>query len=102
MAILSYEEDELDDAQSHITQAKLHAVDDKFCLGRAMNTEASILLEQDRVEDARSEALGAKEIFEKLGAAADLERVGDLLRDIEEAMESRNTPSEPDPSGEFL
>ncbi|KAF9781682.1 hypothetical protein BJ322DRAFT_1077603 [Thelephora terrestris] len=93
MARLFYKEDELDDAQTHITQAKLHAADDKFFLGRAMVMEAWIWFKQDRLEDATSAALCAKEIYEKLGAARGLGKVTDLLREIEEAMESRATPT---------
>ncbi|KAF9781673.1 hypothetical protein BJ322DRAFT_1213014 [Thelephora terrestris] len=98
MAELFSNEDELDEAQAHITQAKPHAVDDKYCLGRAMEIQAWIFLKQHRPKDARSEALGAKEIFEKFGAARDLECVGDLLQRIERAMESQNTSFELDPS----
>ncbi|KAF9781675.1 hypothetical protein BJ322DRAFT_238068 [Thelephora terrestris] len=88
LAKLCYKEYELDEAQVHIAQAKLHAVDDKFCLGRAMEIQARIWLKQGRIEDARPEALGAKEIFEKFWAAGDLERVGNVIQRIERAMES--------------
>jgi tetratricopeptide (TPR) repeat protein len=93
-------EDELDDAQSHITQAKLHVVDDKYCLGNAMGFQAWIWLKQGRVEDAMSEALGAKEIFEKLGAVMDLGNVRGLIEAIEEEMESRATAVASDSIGE--
>ncbi|KAF9781736.1 hypothetical protein BJ322DRAFT_1161648 [Thelephora terrestris] len=102
MSELFYFEDKLDDAQSHITQAKLHAVDDKLCLGNVMEMQGWIWYRQDRLEDAMSEALGAKEIFEKLGAATKLGDVGLLIQAIEEEMESRATAVATDSSGEFL
>ncbi|KAF9781749.1 hypothetical protein BJ322DRAFT_1111675 [Thelephora terrestris] len=88
---LFYYEDELDDTQAHITQAKLHTVDDKYCLGNAMGLQAWIWLHQGSLEDAMSEALGAKEICEKLGAAVGLGGVRDLIQAIEEEMERRAT-----------
>ncbi|KAF9781816.1 hypothetical protein BJ322DRAFT_1111732 [Thelephora terrestris] len=99
MAWLFYLEDELDDAQAHITQAKLHADDDKLCLSIAMEMQGWFWYGQDRLEDAMSEALGAKEIYEKLGAARDLGDVGRLIKAIEEEMESRATAVASDSSG---
>jgi hypothetical protein len=66
-----------------------------------MELQARIWYRQRRLEDAKSEALGALEIFEKLGAAEDLGDCRTLLRDIEEAMESRSTSGESDSSGEL-
>ncbi|KAF9781840.1 hypothetical protein BJ322DRAFT_1111750 [Thelephora terrestris] len=102
MAWLFYFEHELDDAQAHITQAKLHAVDDKLCLGNVMEMQGRIWLKQGSLEDAMSEALGAKEIYETLGAARDLGNVGRLIEAIEEEMESRATAVASDSIGEFL
>ena len=39
-----------------------------YNLGRAMGMQASILYEQGRLEEARSEVLRAIEIYEKLGS----------------------------------
>ncbi|KAF9781688.1 hypothetical protein BJ322DRAFT_1023058 [Thelephora terrestris] len=102
MAQLFYSEDELDDAQSHITQTKLHMADDQYCLGNVMEMQGWIWYEQDRLEDAMSEALGAKVIYETLGAAKNLGNVTDLLRGIEEAMERRATPTTSNSGGKFL
>ncbi|KAF9781822.1 hypothetical protein BJ322DRAFT_247645 [Thelephora terrestris] len=99
MAFLFYSEDELDDAQSHITQAKLHMADDQYCLGNVMEMQGWIWYEQDSLEDAMSEALGAKEIYEKLGAAVKLGDVGLLIQAIEEEMERRATAVASDSSG---
>ncbi|KAF9781811.1 hypothetical protein BJ322DRAFT_246891 [Thelephora terrestris] len=100
MAELFHLEDELDDAQDHITQAKLHTVDDKLCLGIAMEMQGWIWLKQGSLEGAMSEALGAKEIYEKLGAATDLGHVMGLTQAIEEKMESRAAPATSDSSDE--
>jgi hypothetical protein len=102
MAELFYFEHNLDDAQAHITQAKLHAVDDKLCLGNVMGMQGWIWYQQGSLEDAMSEALGAKEIYEKLGAAVDLGNVRDLIQAIERAMEIRATAVASDSIGEFL
>ena len=102
LAQLFLTEDELDDANTHIEQAKSHAVDDAYNLGRAMELQARIWYRQSRLEDARSEALGALEIFEKLGAAQDAEDCRELLQKIDEQpMESRTVSDESDCSGEF-
>ena len=102
MTRLFYEGDMLDNAQSHVSQAKSHAVDDKYCLGRAMVMQALIWYKQNRVEDALFEALGAKEIYEKLGAAMDVRRVKDVLQYFEQAMEGQATSVQSDDSGELL
>jgi len=72
-----------DDAQAHLERAKLNAVDGPYSLGRAMQLQAEAWYEQGRLEEARTEALGAADIFEKLGAARYVERCRELLRNIE-------------------
>jgi hypothetical protein len=44
------------------------------------------LHEQHRPEEERTEALHAADIYGKLGAAKDAERCGELLRDIEQKL----------------
>ena len=99
LAVLYLNEDEFDDAHAHIEQAKSHTVDNAYSLGRAALLQAEIWYKQDRLEDARSEAFCALEIFRKFGAAADLDNCERLLRDIEE---SRDTPGKSDPICESL
>ena len=99
MTLLFWNEDKLDNAQAHVTQAKSYAVDDKYRLGRAMEIQAWIWHRQNRLEDAISELLGTKEIYEKLGAATDLGRVKDFLQEIKGAMESQTASGQPDSSG---
>ena len=88
---------ELDDAHHHIEQSKPHAVDDAYCLGRAIDQQARIWFRQDRLAKAKAEALRALETFEKLGATTDLERCQDLLRKIGPATKRLG---DSDPSGE--
>ena len=101
LADLFLAEDKLDDANTHVKQAKSHAVDDPYFLGCAMKLQAQIQYRQRRLEDARFEALGALEVFEKLGAAKDAGDCRELLQEIEQAVERRTVPDESDCSGEF-
>jgi len=57
-----------------------------------MHLQARCWYEQRRLEESKSEALHAADIFEKLMDAKDLEVCGGLLRPIEEALDD----------GEFL
>ena len=100
MAKLFHNEDEFNGANAHIEQAKLHATDNPYNLGRGMDMQARIWYRQRRLEDARSEAVRALESFEKLGAAMDAKRSKGLLREIEGAMES-GVSGELNPGGEF-
>ena len=83
LATLLAEEHRFNDAHNHIGQAKLYAIDHIYELGRAMATKASIWYQQHQLEDATSEALGALEIYEKLGASRDILNCKNLLQKIE-------------------
>ena len=76
----------LDDAQIHVEHAKLHGAESTYYLGQAIVLQARLWYEQGRFEEARSEALRAADVFEKLGAANDLEECRELLRCIESAV----------------
>ena len=89
LSLLFLTEDELGGANTHIEQAKSHAADDTYLMGHAMNNQARIWHLQSKEEDARSEALRALEIYEKLGAARDAEDCKDLLQEIGQGMESQ-------------
>ena len=91
-----------DNAHAHISQAKLLADDNAYSLGRAMEEQAWIWYRQKRLEDAKSEASRAHEIYEKLRAVKDLGDTRDLLQSIKLAMESRATLGESGSSGELL
>ena len=57
LAMLFRNEDKFEEAHAQIEQAKLHAVNDAYCLGRAVFLQAAVYLRQCRFEDATSEAL---------------------------------------------
>jgi len=98
MAMLSFDEGRFDDAYAHIEQAKLHATNgnNTYVLARAMELQAEVWDRQHRFEEAKPEASGALDMFEKLGAADDAERVRELLQRI------RLDDSELDDDGELF
>ena len=85
MADLSLDQGRFEDAHAHIEQAKLHATNgnDTYHLARAMWLQAWFWHEQHKFGEAKSEALGAIDVFEKLGAADDAENVRGLLHQID-------------------
>jgi len=86
LAGLFRDESRFDDAQAHVEHAKSHAVDDTYNLGRAMVEQAAVWYCQDRLEEARTEALRAADVYEKLGDAKDVEDCRELLQDIEDSL----------------
>ena len=89
LARLFCNENEFHNAQSHIEQAKSHAIDDAYNLGRAMYWQAEIWYGQGRLEEAKAEILCALETFEKLGATTLVPESRSILRKIEWAIERR-------------
>jgi tetratricopeptide (TPR) repeat protein len=87
LAVMFRDGGDFDEATTHSKRAKLHAVDEAYKLGRAMGMQADVWYQQLRLEGAKSEALQALEIFEKLGAAKDAEDCKGFLREVEQAME---------------
>jgi len=81
---LFLDEDRFDDAQAAIERANSHAINNPYNLGSVMELQARVWWKQGRFEEAKSEALGAADIFERLGAAEALGRCRGLLREIEE------------------
>ena len=86
LAHLFLEEGRFDDAQAHLERAKLYTVNHTYYLGRAMALQAGLWYRQHKLEHAESEALRAADVFEKLGAARDLEECRNLLQQIEREM----------------
>ena len=102
LAVLFLDGGEFDSAHTHIQQAKSHAAENVYYLGRAMELQAITWYRQSRLEEAKSELLRAYETYEKLGAATDAEDCRALLQEIEGAMESRSTSDSSDSNGELL
>jgi tetratricopeptide (TPR) repeat protein len=75
------------DANAHIEQLKLYAGDNAYYVGIAMMMQAVTWFQQRRLEEAKSEVLGAIEIFEQAGVAKEAKQCKFLLQRIERAME---------------
>jgi len=88
LAQLFCDEDRFDDAHAHIEHAKSYTTNGAYFLGLATEQQVWFLYKQHRLEEARSEALRAADIFDKLGAAKSVGRCRDLLRVIEEELNS--------------
>ena len=86
LAKLFLDEGRFDDAHTHIERAKPYTDNNAYKLGRAMRLQTRIWYKQRKLEEARSEALRTVDIFEKLGAAKDVEECRGLLRDIQNEL----------------
>jgi len=97
LAQLFYDEGRFDDAYAHMGHAKLHAANnhDINLLAKAAGRRAVFLHGQQRFEEARSEALGALDLYQKLGAAGQVERVGKLLLQIDSDAQANGRSGHP-------
>ena len=77
-----------DDAHAHVELAKSHAASNTYNLGRAMRLQAMVWYRQRRLEEARSEALRAADIFKKFRAAKDTDDCRKFLRQIRKELNS--------------
>ena len=75
LATLYFDQGKFNDAHTHVEHAKSHAGNDMLRLGRAFSVSACVFSQQHKYEEAKSEALRALVIFEKLGAADHAERI---------------------------
>ena len=72
-----------DDAHARIERAKSFTLNEPYLLGRATELKARFWFKEHRLEEAKSEALRAVDVFKELGATKDLEGCRKLLRGIE-------------------
>ena len=86
LAQLFFDEGRFGDAHAHVERAKSQVINDPYLSGRAMELEARFWYRESRPEEARSEALRAADIYEKIGAAKGVEDCKAILRSIEENM----------------
>ena len=93
LADLFLDEEDFDNTQAHIDRAKSHALDSAYYSGRALQLQARVYYFQHRLLDARSEAVRALEIFQKLGAAGYQEDCELLLHEID-VENNRSTSGE--------
>jgi len=82
------EEGRFDDAHAHAEHAKSHTIDNAYNLTLAMELQVVIWYRERRLEEARSEALCAADVCEKLGAAEATEACGKLAQRIQEELDS--------------
>lgn len=94
LAELFRDEGSFDDAHAHLERAKSHTVDRAYYLGRATELQASVWHKQHKLEEAKSEASHAADIYEKLGAAKDVDDCRNLIQRIEKEL---STPVSPGP-----
>ena len=87
LASLYFEQDEFNDGHAHIEHAKSHSGNDMFILGCAFGISALGLSNQNRPEEAKSEASRALAVFEKLGAVDFVEETRRHLEKIEEKIQ---------------
>ena len=102
LADLFADEGRFSDAHIHIEHSRSHAVDDPYNLGCVLKQHAHILRAQGRLEEAKFEAFHATAVFEKLGAAHDLERSRWLLQGIQEEMNNSAAIHKQDDGGGLL
>jgi len=104
LAELFFNQGRFNDSDTHVERAKLHAVNNMYYMGRAMNLQAWVWYKQCRFGEARSESLCAVDAYEKAGATRSLEICRNLIRYIEEEMEepTASCESDPDFDGGFL
>ena len=88
LAVLFCIQHGFNDTNAHIERVKSYADNNEYHLGCAIELQARIWYWQDRFEEARSEALRAADVYEKLGAVKELEECRELiLQCIEEGMD---------------
>jgi len=102
LAWLFSNEGRFDDAHAYIERAKSHTVDSAYGLGHAMGLQAWVWYRQDRLEEARTEALGAADVYGRLGAAEDAEDCRTLHRVIQMELDTAVASGQPDSNCEQL
>ena len=83
LAQLFRDQSKLEDAHAHIERAKPHTIASAYFLGRVAELQASVWCKQRRLEEAKSGALRAIDIYQRLGVAQDVEHCGKLLEGIQ-------------------
>ena len=106
LAELCFDGERFDDAYLHIERAKSHVVDNLYLTGCGTQLDATFLHKQQRLEEAKSGALKAIEVFENLGTTSNLDKCRNLLRDIQAELDEQVTTHVSDApthgDGEFL
>ena len=93
-------EGRFDKAQAHVEHAQSYAFGHSYYPGDVMKLQAELWYRQGQFKEARSEALRAAEVYEKLGAAGPAERCRELLLKIESGR--TGCQDEPSDDGKLL
>ena len=101
LAELFFDIGRFDYANTHIERAKSNAINSPYLSGRAMELQAWFWYKEGRFEDAKSEALRAADVFEKIGATRELKHSRCILQAIDAAINKPATSDE-DSDGELL
>ena len=67
-------------------------MNDAYLLGRAMELQAGFRYQQSRLGEAKAEVLHAADVYEKVGAAKDVEDCRKFLRRIETVINDGEPP----------
>jgi len=87
LALLFSNQGRFDEANAHVEHAKSRAVNSLYDLASSMYLQAILWSQQFKFEQAKSEALRAIEVFEKLGAEQDLGRCREVLKTFDSVQE---------------
>jgi tetratricopeptide (TPR) repeat protein len=98
LAELFIEQGNFDGAHACVGCSRPHT-NAAYYRGRAMELEARIWYNKGRLEEAKSEALSAVDVYGKLGATKELEKCRAILRLIEERLKRPVTSGELDSDG---
>ena len=88
LVYLFAQQSRFDDAQAHLERAKPHAAHSAYLLGCAARLQAELWHVRGRFEEAKSAALRAVDLYEKIGATKDLEKCREFIMDIDAEMKS--------------
>ena len=99
LAKLFSKQGRLDNAHVHVEHAKSHAINDPYLLGCATQLQAQFWFTQNKFEEAKSGALCAADMFEKLGAVKELKNCRALLKDVRKKRKRLAVSSELDSNG---
>ena len=87
LAKLFFGKNRFNDADIQLNYAKSYVTNATYLLGRAMELQAEFWYKQDKLKEAKSEALYAANLYKGLEVIRDLETCTALLQKIKEAMD---------------
>jgi len=95
LAALFLGERRFDEARVHAEHAESYAGDDAYSLGYTILMQALVLHKQGgRLEEAKSEALRAAQVFERLGSPRDMDKCKGLLELIQYDLDKLVPPAQ--------